>query len=115
MDYKYKFDKMVFAARIKQARKNKALTQEVLSSLLNVNVNTIAKCESAKSKLTLSYTNLIELVNVLEIDVNYLFETEYGEEQRSRAAADINSLLLELTEKERTVVSGLARSLIENR
>jgi transcriptional regulator with XRE-family HTH domain len=115
LDNQYIFDKKVFAERIKQARKKRNLTQEALSSLLNINVNTLAKCESSRNKLTLSYTNLIELVNILDIDVNYIFMSEQAEEKRKRTTQELTDLIEGLTDKEKNVVLTLIRSLIENR
>lgn len=114
MDKKYTFDKKIFAERIKTARKNRNLTQEALSALLNVNVNTVAKWESPKSKLTLSYTNLIELANILDIDIDYLFRTQI-EQTNIRRAQSFDELVGELTDNEKNIVSNLVHSLIENR
>ena len=115
MDNKYTFDKKIFAERIKQARKSRNLTQEALSSLLNINVNTLAKCESPKNKLTLSYTNLIELVNILDIDVNFLFRTEQSNEEYNHSIEELNSLIDKLSENEKVIVLNLIHSLIDNR
>lgn len=114
MDKLYKFDKAIFAERIKTARKKQNLTQEALSDLLNVNTNTLAKWESPRNKLTLSYTNLIELVNTLKIDVNYLFRAEPNKEEHTKIAETID-LFDTLTDKEKNIVSNLIHSLIENR
>jgi len=115
MDKKYTFDKRIFAKRIKEARKNRNLTQEALSSLLNINVNTLAKCESPKNKLTLSYTNLIELVNILDIDVNFLFRTEQNNEKYSHSIEELHTTIDKLSEKEKIIVLNLIHSLIDNR
>ena len=115
MDKKYTFDKQIFAERIKEARKSRNLTQEALSSLLNINVNTLAKCESPKNKLTLSYTNLIELVNILDIDVNFLFRTEQSNKEYSQSIEELNTTIGKLSEKEKNIVLSLIHSLIENR
>ena len=115
MDNKYTFDKRIFAERIKQARKKQNLTQEALSDRLNINVNTLAKCESPKNKLTLSYTNLIELVNALEIDVNFLFRTEEAERELISTEQRLTDLIRGLTDKEKNIAHSLINSLIENR
>jgi transcriptional regulator with XRE-family HTH domain len=115
MDNKYTFDKPLFASRIKQARKNRDLTQEALASLLNINVNTLAKCESPKNKLTFSYTNLIELVNVLDIDVNYLFRVDGGTAPQSQSADELHALVDGLTEREQSIVFSLVKALTDNR
>lgn len=115
MDNKYMFDKGIFAERIKQARKSRNLTQEALSSLLNINVNTLAKCESPKNKLTLSYTNLIELVNVLDIDVNFLFRARQSNEKYNQSMEELNVTIEKLSDKEKNIVLNLIHSLIDNR
>jgi transcriptional regulator with XRE-family HTH domain len=115
MDKKYIFDKAIFADRIRQARKSRNLTQEALSTLLNVNVNTLAKCESPKNKLTFSYTNMIELVNILDIDVNYLFRVDSNSVSPLVAGEDIHTLIDHLTEREKRIALSLVRALLCNR
>ena len=114
MEKRYTFDKKIFAERLKKARKDRNLTQEALSALLNVNVNTLAKWESPNNKLTLSYTNLIELVNILGIDIDFLFRTRIGKDHAPNPQS-FNDLIGELTNKEKAIVFNLIHSLFENR
>jgi transcriptional regulator with XRE-family HTH domain len=114
MSKKYKFDKKILSERIKQARKNRNLTQEELSELLNINVITLAKWESPNNKLTMSYTNLIELVNILDIDFNLLFRVRIDKDD-DITTNNINYLIDELSDKEKSIVFNLIHSLINNR
>ena len=114
MERRYTFDKKVFAERLKKARKDRSLTQEALADVLNVNVNTLAKWESPNNKLTLSYTNLMELANVLDIEIDYLFRTRANKDS-AQSPQNFNALIEELTDKERSVVFNLIHSLIEIR
>lgn len=112
---KYVFDKKLFGRRIKFARKRKNLTQEQLSDILNINPNTLARVESENNKLTLSYTNLIELANTLDLNIEYLFLSEKFETLQDKNIETLNELILKLTDKEKNIVTALIKALLNNR
>lgn len=113
---KYIFDKKLFGKRIKDARIKKQLTQEQLAVLMNINTNTIAKVENPNNKLTMSYVNLIELVNILDIDINCLFKNEeFQNSSNSNMDKNLINLIDSLTDKEKNIILTLAKSLIQNR
>lgn len=65
---------------LKQARKERHLTQEVLSEKTGISVRHIAKIE--KGVMNPSFEVLYALVNTLEISANYLFCPEAPDEEQ---------------------------------
>jgi repressor LexA len=63
---------MPFNNRVKEARKNRGLTQEQLGKLIGVAKSTITGYEKGTSQP--DKTKLIALMNALEVDANYLWQ-----------------------------------------
>ena len=65
---------MSFGSRIKEARINKKLTQEALGKLIGVAKSTITGYEKGTSHP--DEGKIIALMNVLDVDANYLWQDE---------------------------------------
>lgn len=63
---------MSIGSRLKEARKNKGLTQEALAALVNVSKGAIGNYESGVSSPKDSI--LIDLMRVLDVDANFLYQ-----------------------------------------
>jgi len=64
----------MFKDRLKQARKNKGYTQEGIAQKIGVRKSTFSGYESGNSEPDMD--KLIKIMNVLEIDANYLYQDE---------------------------------------
>ena len=71
MERKYKLDYQMIAKRIKAARRAAQLTQAELAEKINISTNAVAKLET--NLMSVSLQTLINIANVLDIDMNYLF------------------------------------------
>lgn len=68
---------MSFSSRLKEARKAKNLTQKELANLLGCGKNTISGYESVgKNHRDPSVATIAKLMEILEVDANYLFQDE---------------------------------------
>lgn len=77
MDVKktYKEFKMkIFGKRLRKARKSKRLTQQEIADLVHVNRVTYTNWE--KGKREPSFENLVELADLLEVSLDWLFERD---------------------------------------
>jgi len=74
MEYLYKLDYPNIAEKIKKARKSVGLTQAELAEKINISTNAVAKLEN--NLMAPSLQTLINIANVLNIDMNYLFRDE---------------------------------------
>lgn len=70
----YTLDYEKIAKKIKLARKAANLTQAELAERIDVSTNAIAKLEN--NLMTVSLQTLINIVNVLNLDLNYLLQDE---------------------------------------
>ncbi|MDL2318186.1 XRE family transcriptional regulator [Eubacteriales bacterium OttesenSCG-928-A19] len=77
---------MTFNDRIREARKNKKLTQEKLGALVGLAKTTIAGYENGHSEPNMN--NLYKIMMALDVDANYLFQDEMSDEMKRRAFGD---------------------------
>ncbi len=68
---------MSFGYRLREARKNKNMTQEELAKQLDISLNCLANYERGTSFPKEKY--LYRIINILGYDPNYLFQDELGE------------------------------------
>jgi len=96
--------------KIKDARKNANLTQAELAEKINISANAVAKLET--NLMTASLQTLINIVNVLNIDINYLLLNENGEscEETSRDVF-LNSLISSLSQKDKDLIIHIINGL----
>lgn len=64
----------MFKDRLKQARKSKGYTQESIAQKIGVKKSTFSGYESGNSEPDME--KLIKIMNILEIDANYLYQDE---------------------------------------
>lgn len=78
-----------YANRVRELRLEANLTQEQLAEKMGLTTITIRRIETNKSPIT--YENLLKLLNVLDISINYFFmlqsnSKDYGTKQEEIAA-----------------------------
>ena len=64
----------IFLKRLKKLRKNKGLKQQELAEILGIKRNTYSDWENGKTEP--SFENLIKLVDLLEVSIDWLFGRE---------------------------------------
>jgi transcriptional regulator with XRE-family HTH domain len=64
----------IFSKRLKKLRKNKGLKQQELAEILGIKRNTYSDWENGKTEP--SFENLIKLVDLLEVSIDWLFGRE---------------------------------------
>ena len=111
------FDKDLIKTRIRELRKLRRLTQEQASELIDLkDSNSWAKIESYKSSLSLSFDNLIRIVNMFDVDVNYFFRSgESASIETSHTETLINATLKDFTEKEKQLALSIITAIRANR
>lgn len=67
---------MSFGERLKEARKSKNITQQEFADKLGISINSVANYERGTSFPKEDY--LYKIINLLNIDPNYLFQDEIG-------------------------------------
>ena len=114
---KYIFDKDLIKDRIRELRKLRRLTQEQAAELIELkDSNSWAKIESYKSSLSLSFDNLIRIVNMFDVDVNYFFRSqEATQEDISQTETLIIATLKDFTEKEKQLVLSIITAIRANK
>ena len=80
----YKHD---MGLRIKQQRKTRNLTQEILAEQLNISVKHFSEVERGLSGL--SVENLIKLSNILGVSIDYIVK---GDEDKDKWACTLSTL-----------------------
>ena len=95
----YIFDKNLIKSRVRELRKLRNLTQEQSAELIDLkDSNSWAKIESYKSSLSLSFDNLIRIVNMFDVDANYFFRSmEMADIESSHTETLINDTLRDFT------------------
>lgn len=105
MDYKYKLDYQNIAKRIKEARKLANLTQSELAEKIGISTNAVAKLEN--NLMNASIQTLVNIVNVLDIDMNYLFSDIQMKEQKSEKTnldMTLDCMIHELSSKDKDFI-----------
>ena len=115
---KFIFDKDLVKDRIRELRKLRNLTQEQASELIGMkDSNSWAKLESHKGTLALSFDNLIRIVNLFDIDVNYIFRNNETEEQERERHTEtlVVSMMKDLSEKDKQLILSMISLFRQNR
>jgi len=115
---KFVFDKDLVKDRIRELRKLRNLTQEQASELIGMkDSNSWAKLESHKGTLALSFDNLIRIVNLFDIDVNYIFRNnETAEQEKERHTETlVVSMMKDLSEKDKQLILSIVSLFRQNR
>ena len=115
---KFIFDKDLVKDRIRELRKLRNLTQEQASELIGMkDSNSWAKLESHKGTLALSFDNLIRIVNLFDIDVNYIFRNNETEEQEREQHTEtlVVSMMKDLSEKDKQLILSMISLFRQNR
>lgn len=109
MECKYTLDYPLIAKRIKEARKFAGLTQEQLAEKIDISTNAVAKLEN--NLMTAKLQTLINIVNVLNVDINYLFLPEERTDENASRDLFLDSLIQGLSSAEKDfmihVINGL--------
>ncbi|MCL2386048.1 MAG: helix-turn-helix domain-containing protein [Defluviitaleaceae bacterium] len=115
--HKFVFDKDLIKSRIRELRKLRNLTQEQAAELIDLkDSNSWAKVESYKSSLSLSFDNLIRIVNMFDVDVNYFFRSlDVAEIETSHTETLIYATVKDFTEKEKQLALSLIAAIRANR
>ena len=110
MEYKYKLDYKAMSKKIKDARKLANLTQAELAEKINVSTNAVAKLET--NLMTASLQTLINIVNVLNVDINYLL-LDGKAEDREGTSRDmfLDSLISNLSQKDKDFIIHIINGL----
>ena len=95
---KYKLDYTALAERIKQARKERGISQSKLAELAGLSTNTIGKLEI--SYTTVSLKTILTIANVLEVDINFLVSDTPPDTKQANDLF-IESLLKDFTDKDK--------------
>lgn len=110
----------MFADRLKEARKQKKISQEKLGEMLNVSQSAISSYESGARKPDIDF--LPQIAQALDVSVSYLLEMDEKTDKNPKTSAQIKMLTdnivnatpyLTLEDMER--VSGMVMSLAEAR
>ena len=73
------FDKRLFAARLKEIRKSKSMTQEKICELTGIEISNYSKIETGK--VAPSLASLLKIIDSLKITPNDLFEYNHLEKE----------------------------------
>ena len=110
MEYRYKLDHQNIAKRIKAARKLANLTQAELAEKIDISTNAVAKLEN--NLMTASLQTLLNIANVLNIDINYLFlDEEQANDGEVNIDAFLDSLIHSLSQKDKEFIIHIVNGL----
>ncbi|MCR5769391.1 MAG: helix-turn-helix domain-containing protein [Lachnospiraceae bacterium] len=116
LDFNNTKDRALFADRIKQARKNKGVTQQTLADMIGVKRETVTQWE--KGNNLPDYGILSKLCEALDIDYGYLFgeyiETKYIFHEMSRFLGLPETVLKDLVSRSNEFRGLLTWFLIDN-
>ena len=113
MDFRYQVDYPLIARRIKEARKFAGLTQEQLAERIDISTNAVAKLEN--NLMTASLQTLVSIANVLQLDINDLLCEELAHSGKSSQDLQLDSLLQNLSPREKEFVIHVIRGLMRYR
>ena len=110
MEYKYKLDYKAISKKIKDARKISNLTQAELAEKINVSTNAVAKLET--NLMTVSLQTLINIVNVLNIDINFLLlDEKTADREKTSRDMFLDSLISNLSQKDKDLIIHIVNGL----
>ena len=105
-------DYRLIGQRIKDARKECQMTQEILAEQLNVSVGYVSQVERGATKISLDL--LGTLSSILDKDLAYFVQNASTGNDRY-LIPEIAELLLPLSPADRRVLAAAARAMQENR
>lgn len=108
----------MFADRIKAARKQKKISQEKLSEMLNVSQSAISSYESGARKPDIDF--LPQIAKALDVSVSYLLGRDEGQPQPSPSPADrqrrdVEAMLRAMSEADLEKVYDYARFITRDK
>ncbi|MCL2604957.1 MAG: helix-turn-helix domain-containing protein [Defluviitaleaceae bacterium] len=110
MEHKYKLDYPIIAKRIKEARKITGLTQAGLAEKINISENAVAKLEN--NLMTASLQTLINTANALDVDINYLLNSDMPlVKEETNIDTFLNGLILGLKQKDKEFIIHIINAL----
>jgi len=114
---RFVFNKNLIKDRVRILRKSKNLTQEQAAEIIGLkDPNSLAKIESYKSPLSMSFDTLIRITNAFEVDPNYFFAVEgEGAGESSHTETLITAMLQDFTEKEKQLVLSIIAAIRANK
>lgn len=92
---------------IKQARKRKKFSQEVLAEIIDKSSSYISYIETGKKHLSLE--TLVDIANALEVSADELLS--YNIEHRNEIKSEFTVILEKCTTYERKVITDVAKAL----
>ena len=106
-----KIDYIAIGMRIRQYRKSKGLTQQVLAELSNQEPSNISHIERGATKLSLP--TIVNIANALEVTVDDLL-CDSVTESRETYEKRMNNILADCTQKELRIITDTMLALKEN-
>ena len=105
---RYKLDYGRIIQNVKALRNSKKITQQKLSELADLSVNTISKFEINQKNINLE--TFIKIANALDVDVNLLLGNT-RDEPKKPVDSVIDSLLDDLTEEDKDLLVPIISAL----
>ncbi|MBQ3496855.1 MAG: helix-turn-helix transcriptional regulator, partial [Oscillospiraceae bacterium] len=93
------FDTQKIKQRLKQLRKERGLTQEILENELHYSHSTISDWENEKKEIVPSPKTFVDLANYYAVDIDYLFGTSDVKSKDNQNIAGALRLSIESIEK----------------
>ena len=103
-------DYRMIGSRIKEARKEKSMTQEVLAEALEVSVGYVSQVERGVTKISLEL--LGKIGGILEKDLAYFVE-EAATKSPNYRISDLAKELEQLSEENRRIIASTVKAMLE--
>ena len=104
VDYRF------IGSRIKEARKERNITQEKLAELLDVSIGYVSQVERGVTKISLDLLGAIS--GILEKDLSY-FVCEAGTGSPNYMISDLTKELELLSEENRRIITSTVKAMLE--
>ncbi len=102
--------KKLFGLRIKEMRKNKNLSQELLSEKAEITAKYLSRIELGQHFPTIK--TLINLAEVLKVELKDFFEFAHKEESRKKLKDNLKSLIREADNDKLRLLAKIIRAVI---
>lgn len=99
----------IIGSNIKTLRLSKGMTQEQMAEKLDHSVNFVSLIELGKSGM--SVTTILDLCNILDVDVNYLFKGLFDYRIKDKDQKLIDNILI-LPDNDKEIIEKLTEHLI---
>lgn len=97
---------------IKQERQKLNLTQEQLSEKLDISISYLGRIERGERNIPLD--TLVRLANILNVSIDYLLKDSKTENNNNVLTCEINQLISQLSNSEKTVVLDMIRLMVSH-